>query len=355
MERLEQDLRRMLRDPQRSVVCPPDIVERVHTGMARRRARRRIRAASAAALGVVLVAGVAGVAAVLARDGRPASPGVVPWLDAPVAPYTAPPNVTPSPRPAALACRGPDLRLVGVDTEGATGHTGTFVHVQNTGPNRCTLAGSPELTGLNGTDTRAPIPAEAGTFFDQLYGGERPATIDPREQAALTIETSYTCDGGAPASTTTYREVRIKLPDGTAFDVENRLGSTCPFRIGTWYRAVQPPPEPPEPWPTLQARLEGVPATVRAGEPFEYAVELVNTGPADVTLDPCPAYAEGVADTLANYRLNCAAASVIPAGGTVRFAMRLDVGADVPEGPAKMLWSLHGSIVAAGTGLTVIR
>jgi hypothetical protein len=35
--------------------------------------------------------------------------------------------------------------------------------------------------------------------------------------------------------------------------------------------------------------------------------------------------------------------------------MRLHVDTDVPAGHTKMLWSLHGSTVAAGTGVTVIR
>ena len=353
IDRLEQDLRRVLRDPRRSPTPPPDLVERVRTGMAQRRARRRTAAAAAA---VLAVAAVAGVAAVLTRDARPASPGVVPWLDAPVAPYSPPPPSAVPPRPTATACQGADLRLAGVDREGATGRTGTFVHVQNTGPSRCTLSGSPQLTGLTGTGARARIAAEHGTFFD--YPPEtqqRPATIDPREQATLTIETSYTCEGGAPASTTTYRRVQIRLLDDATFDVADRLGSSCPFRIGSWYRPVQPPAEPPEPWPTLQARLEGLPATVHAGQPFDYVVELANTGPADVRLDPCPAYTEALGGTHADYRLNCQAGPVVPAFGTVRFAMRLDVDTDVPSGPAKMLWSLHGSTVAAGTGVTVIH
>jgi hypothetical protein len=352
MDRLEQDLRRVLRDPPRSPTSAADIVERVHAGMARRRTRRRAVAASAVALAVLLVVGVS---AVITRDGSPTSADIVPWLDAPVAPYSPAPPVISSPRPTAPACRGADLRLVGVDREGATGHTGDFVQVENAGPSRCTLSGSAELTGLDGAGTRVTIPAESGTFFDWPDMQERPATIDPHEQATLTVETSMSCDGGAPASTTSYRRVQIKLPDGTAFKVADRLDSTCPFRIGTWYRAVQPPPEPPEPWPTLQARLNGVPATVRAGEPFDYVVELANTGSADVMLDPCPAYTQALAGTSADYRLNCAAASVIPAGGSVRFAMRLTVGPDVPAGPAKMLWSLHGSAVAAGTEITVTR
>jgi hypothetical protein len=360
MDRLEQDLRRILRDPRRSLSPAPDIVQRVHAGMARRRARRRAvaaasAAASAAALAVILAAGVS---AVLTGDGRPDSAGVVPWLDAPVAPYSPVPSATPSPRPAAPACRGADLRLVGVDREGATGHTGTVVTVENAGPSRCTLSGSPELTGLTGAGSRVPIPTEGGTFFDPLYSGERPATIDPRERAGLTIESSLICSGGAPASTTTYRRVRIRLADGTTFDVADRLDSTCPFRIGTWYRPMQSPPEPTEPaepWPTLHARLEGVPTTVRAGEPLDYVVELANTGATDLTLDPCPAYAEVLGSARADYRLNCAAVAVIPAGGSVRFAMRLDVGASVPSRPAKLVWSLHGSAVAAGTALTVLR
>jgi hypothetical protein len=352
-DRLDQDLRRVLRDPQRSPTASPDLVERVRAGMARRRARRRMAVATAA---VFAVAAVAGVAAALTPDGRPASPGVVPWLDAPVAPYSPPPPATSSPWPTAPACQGAHLRLAGVDREGATGHTGTFAHVQNTGRSRCSLSGSPQLTGLTGAGARVRIPAEQGTFFDYPpQTQQRPATIDPNEQAVLTIETSYSCAGGAPASTTTYGRVQIRLPDGATFDVADRLDSSCPFRIGTWYRPVQPPPEPAEPWPTLQARLQGVPATVHAGAPFDYIVELANTGPADVTLGPCPAYAQALAGTRADYRLNCQARPVIPAGGSVRFAMRLDVRTDVPAGPAKMLWSLHGSSVAAGTEVTVIR
>ena len=94
---------------------------------------------------------------------------------------------------------------------------------------------------------------------------------------------------------------------------------------------------------------------MRAGESLDYVVELANTGTADVTFDPCPAYAEALGGTRADYRLNCAAAALIPAGGSVRFAMRLDVDADVPSGPAKLVWSLHGSVVAAGTVVTVIH
>jgi Domain of unknown function (DUF4232) len=352
-DRLEQDLQRVLRDPRRSPTAAPDIVERVRAGMARRRARRRAAAATAA---VLAVAAVAGLSTVLTRDGRPASPGVVPWLDAPVTPYSPPPPATEPPRPAARACLGGDPRLAGVDREGATGHTGTFVHLQNTGRSRCTLAGSPQLTGLTAPGARVPIPAEHGTFFDSPpETQQRPATIDPTEQAVLTIETSLGCAGGAPASTRTYRRVQIGLPDGATFQVADRLDSSCPFRIGTWYRPTPQPLEPPEPWPTLQARLQGVPATVHPGQPFDYVIELTNTGPASVPLNPCPAYTEALGGTRGDYRLNCQAGTVIPAFGSMRFAMRLNVGTDVPSGPAKLLWALHGSTVAAGTEVTVTR
>jgi len=179
-DRLKQDLRRVLRDPQRPPIPPPDIVERVHTGMAQRRTRRRAATVVAA---VLAVAAVAVVSAVLTRGARPASAGVVPWLDAPVAPYSPPPP-TVSRRPNAAVCRGADLRLAGVDGECATGHTGTFVHMQNTGRSRCTLSGSPQLTGLTGAGARVPIPAERGTFFDsrQRRNSGRPRSTRPSKR-----------------------------------------------------------------------------------------------------------------------------------------------------------------------------
>lgn len=352
MDRLEQDLRRLLRDPPRSPASAPDVTERVRSGMARRRVRRHTVAASAVALAMAVAAGVS---AVLIRDGRTTSTSsdTVPWLDAPVAPYTSPPPVRSSAKPTARACGRADLRLVGIDTEGATGHTGNFVQVENAGPSRCTLSGSPKLSGLDRAGTRATIRAESGTFFDSPDSQERPATIDPHERATLTIETSMSCNGGAPASTTTYRQVQIRLPDGTSFDVANRLDSSCPFRIGTWYRPVQPPPEPPEPWAALQARLTDVPTTVRAGRPFDYVVELTNAGSTDIVLDPCPAYTQAVGDTSTDYQLNCAAASAIRTGESMRFGMRLNVDAHVTPGPTKMSWSLHGSTVAAAAEITV--
>jgi len=350
MDRLEQDLRRVLRDPPGSPVTPPDIVARVHTGMARRRARR-----GAAAVSVLAVTALtaAGVGAVLIPDRRADSVGVVPWLDATVPPYTPSP-VTPTARAVAPACRGAHLELAGVATEGAAGRAGTFVKIGNAGDSRCTLSGTPDLTGLDGTGARVRIPVESGTSFDERDTHPGPATIDPGEWAVVSIETSGSCDGPSGAATT-YRQVQIRFPDRTAFDIADELSSSCPFRGGTWYPAVPPVPEPPEPWPTLRARLDGIPAAVRAGESFDYVVELANAGSAEVTLDPCPAYTEVLGRFVGDYQLDCDTVSAIPAGGTVRFAMRLDVGANAPAGLMKLWWGLHGSGVGAGAVVTVLR
>lgn len=68
------------------------------------------------------------------------------------------------------ACRGTELRIVAVDQEGAGGHLGTFISVENVGEAMCTLSGTPELTALAGASARSRIAAEDGTFFDQWTG-----------------------------------------------------------------------------------------------------------------------------------------------------------------------------------------
>jgi len=136
------------------------------------------------------------------------------------------------------ACRGADLRLAGVEIDGAGGHLGRFVNVTNVGRRECTLSGTPELSGLDDTGARVRIPVEAGTFFDWPEAARQPATIHPMERGAITIETSTTCGAGAATEPAVYRRVEIRLRDGATFAVAAQLRSRCPVRMGTWYRAA---------------------------------------------------------------------------------------------------------------------
>lgn len=154
------------------------------------------------------------------------------------APADSPSTGSASEPRAAPTCRGADLRLHGVDTEGAGGHLGRFVHVVNVGRGECTVRGVAALTALDSSGTRIRIPTEDGTFFDGADVAQRPATIQPGDWAALAIETSVSCDAAAATEPTTYRRLQIRLPDGTAFEVAAKLVSTCPIRVGTWYRAT---------------------------------------------------------------------------------------------------------------------
>jgi hypothetical protein len=82
-------------------------------------------------------------------------------------------------------------------------------------------------------------------------------------------------------------------------------------------------------------------------------VTLANPTGRAVALSPCPSYEEfiglpgaQVSASASYYYLNCQAAPVIPADGSVTFAMRIQV----PDGTglAKFLWQLQATTVARG-------
>src|SRR6266536_2702214 len=227
--------RRVLRDPQRPPIPPPDIVERVHTGMAQRRTRRRAATVVAA---VLAVAAVAVVSAVLTRGARPLRRRRALAGRAGRAVQSPAADRVPPAQRRGLPGRGPAAgrrrrrvrdrphRHLRPHAE----HRPQSLHVVRLPPADRTYRRRRPGTHPSRARDLLRLPPETQ---------QRPATIDPAEQAGLTIETSYTCEGGAPASTTTYRRVRIRLADGATFDIADRLGSSCPFRIGTWYRPVQ--------------------------------------------------------------------------------------------------------------------
>jgi hypothetical protein len=91
-------------------------------------------------------------------------------------------------------------------------------------------------------------------------------------------------------------------------------------------------------------------------EPLHYTVTLINISGAPVVLAPCPSYTEIVGDkaALASYQLNCIAARVIPAGGSITFAMVLDLPASPPVDRQRMLWILDWPFPVEAQGTVTI-
>jgi hypothetical protein len=116
-------------------------------------------------------------------------------------------------------------------------------------------------------------------------------------------------------------------------------------RFGVPADVVSVPDPPSSP---LTARING-PTTASAGHTLNYTVTLANPSSSDVQLSPCPAYDEYVGSgttvwvaTVLHYYLNCDATTVIPAGGSLTFEMRLALPANQPAGTAKFGWDVQG-------------
>ncbi len=101
----------------------------------------------------------------------------------------------------------------------------------------------------------------------------------------------------------------------------------------------------------LRATFVRVPKAVRLGEDLRYVIALHNASDEDVSLNPCPAYYSAWGESATAYfafgYLNCPdAPPEIPADGTVRFEMVLDMPHDLDgldRFPGTIIWRLQGS------------
>jgi hypothetical protein len=284
----------------------------------------RIISALAVTLAAVLVA-----ACTAPRTTPLAQNTPIAWLDAPTAPPTAPGPPTPA---AARTCTAADLPATTTFREGngISQSVSYIVELRNVGPSACTLDTRPQLT-------RTDVQGQTRTVPTAPWGtSTSPATIAPGETASVLIVWQHGCDG----ATLTYEGIslveagkRIAVPGLT-------LSGTCPtVALGMW----QPPQEadptpPPLRFGTVGALLDA-PATAHAGETLDYVVTLTNPSQATLPLAPCPVYREMIYKQMLTYLLNCPAAG-LPAGGSVRFAMRIAVPDYTPTGHYRLQWMI---------------
>lgn len=344
MNGIEDELRQLFADPRRTPPGWPDATGRVHAGMRRRRRRR---AAIGTAVVALVISAVAGLSLAVLRDTRhqpvdPAPP-VIPWVDLPPSEQ---PSVTLSPRAATAACRTADLVLDRIEDGAAAGTRYRRVLVRNTGLDRCTLAGRPVLLGTASPGGERVISTlSAGDPVE--VPNATPAAIDPGESAVVTVMTYGACLDGRKESN--VQAVRLRLPDGGEIALRTSLNTTCGVGLSQWQR---PAPRPPavSPFAALVASLDA-PPVIRTGETLEFVVTLTNPTGADVVLSPCPNYLVSLTAPVkagGSHQLNCAA-TVVPAHGRLRFAMRMGIPV-LPGyiGPTTLQWTLDDGTIADG-------
>jgi hypothetical protein len=351
---LEQRLRRVLIDDRLALPAFPDPVARVAAGIDRRRRWRRIIGAALATLLALLGSVMLRVTAFApAEPGPEVSPSLaaVPWLDDPISPGELSP--APTPRASARPCTAADLAPTATvhDDGAAAGSHFTTIAVAHVGTTRCTLAGSARLIATNmATGKRASVPTQPSSFHngDDL---QSPATIDPGELAMIGMVTGGGCDGGA--TMTTYTNVTLETL-GREYPLAGlTLATACVLQVSDWYFEPPSQPQPVPRYAGLTAVIEA-PATVRAGSTLDFVVTLTNPTDAPIALDPCPVYSTGFFKGGGFYHLNCAVRD-IPAHGSVRFAMRIQVVDYTPLGPTQLRWEILEAGDSSAAGQTSVE
>lgn len=271
--------------------------------------------------------------------------GAVPWVDDPAQPYQAPPAPTPTadarPTGHARACTAADVAVRVEHRNGATGQTEYPLTFRNTSTSTCVLSGYPHVVASE--PGRPSVSATAGSFFD--FGST--ANMAPGQVTGLGVETDTECaarPGGANPGPP-YHRLTVTLPGGGTVSVNEPDGFdvACGLKVTHFFVDLPSDPAPAhDPLSDLTVGLQ-LPASVRAGGTLVYVAELTNPTEQPVSLDRWPSYVEtttGPVPAEAAYQLNCGPVGVIPARGTVRFAMRLTIPATAPAGPLTLRWEL---------------
>jgi hypothetical protein len=315
----------------------------VEPGITPRR-RRRLLVSTAA---TVLVVGTAVAGASLIAHRR--SPSTTAVGAEPVA---APQILRRSPRPDRQPCRLDNVDSVDWIVQSAPWGLSTGLALRPNNSERCTLAGTPQLSGVN-TTTGASEPIAAADVgpLDTGVARQFPATVDPGEPARLEIRGNKCPAGQEPRS---YRNLVVtvgakKLP----LPRSRRLTGVCGADVSQWFV------EPPMLYAALNAKLQA-PAALRAGQDFAYTVQIDNVFARDYPLPSCPTFRFGIAATEVGpwQRVNCTQTS-IDGHDSSTFTLHGQIPLDTKPGRRKLTWMAvmstgEATIADLGTdGMTV--
>ena len=219
-----------------------------------------------------------------------------------------------------------------------------FLTLENTGENVCTLPGPPTVV-VAATDGTVQ-QAEPGAFQGHAV------TLSPGELADFVIGAPvWPCPSPSDGQVFgNYLTIHLAPGDSGVRLPSEGIDMQCtdPQVLDFEDRRDAPSTDPRA---ALTADLAPSSQAV-AGKVFEYTVTLSNPTYSDIKLEPCPSYTEALNGQEQTLLLNCQYAPVIPAKGSVSFAMQIPVPADTPPGLAKLGWWLN-FYGGASTGLNL--
>ena len=289
----------------------------------------------AALFAVVVAAGVACSGAEPTSAGRtpadqpvPAGP-VVPWRDLP--PPTDLPFPIPAPEPVVTApgCRAADLSIELGHSNAGTAHATKTVIFRNVSAGPCSLTGYPDAVAMFGGEVVGAV-AE-GTIVPDPHASR---DLLPGDSAVAVLVTSTGCRTSGSPDRRSDRIV-FRFEDGD-IGVDLSMSLLCHLGVSR-FGSDHADPDTHAPYESLEARLL-LPESVRVGDDLRFVVAVTNPTATPVSLDRCPgwryqAVQDGTplvfsADT--ERQFDCAAAPVIPAGGTVRYEMQVALPGATP-------------------------
>jgi hypothetical protein len=273
---------------------------------------------------------------------------------------TVPPQLQPVVTAPAPPCPAAAMRVDGSGFQFApaiSGGTGE-VRLRNTGSSACRLTGRPDVQAVGAvpapTQQQTPLPAEPPTFPTVVPADSALQSVPPGAAVTLAVDWRNWCVPAASTTPVPPKAIRLTLPASAgSIDVGYNAVPPCdsPAAAATLgVRPFQPAPLPTTtPWTSsvVQAAIQPLSGgagqlTGRRGETVRFAVQLRNPSTAAIPFERCPLVVEMLAPagTPEVHQLNCGAAGQLPAGGSLRFEMRIQIPPDAPTGSNGLFWEL---------------
>jgi hypothetical protein len=254
-------------------------------------------------------------------DGATSGGGVVPWVELPPVHQSE----------STTSCAADDI-VVATGKAGAWhGMTTQQIVLRNTGDVRCEL--SPR-------EISAAVTTRAGDqpIVDMSGVADAAADLDPGQAAQLQLGTPESC-GDTPV--TIAHDVSVTLDGGTPVQVSDAwlaIGCADPRALDF----LADPTEPATENLSLSASIGDL-GPAAGGHPLTFTVTLANHAQTPISFANCPNYLVGLkyAEVSAAHQLNCDDVTEIPSGGSITYAMQIDIPTTTPETDL-LTWQLQG-------------
>ncbi|MDX6227561.1 MAG: hypothetical protein QOI76_951 [Frankiales bacterium] len=297
--------------------------------------------------------------AMTAPPSAQASPSAawdIAWVALPMPAPSVPAPLPTTPPPAgAPACTNDQLAAKSLGYSGVSQDDGDVIDVRNMSARTCLLDG-PVHAILYG---KGAPPLEVSGVGRDFPSREASFDMNPGASTNVSFHATSGCLS-APAkgvAAIPVTSASIAIPSGGSVTVTGlNMPRACGITVDRFTQELPEPTYPPAPLQGAKMYLQA-PATVRAGQTFDFVVTLANPTGAPITMTPCPGYAESMsAGTTSKgvYGLNCAGHTSLAPHQRLRFQMRMQVGADAASGPATLYWNVAELVTGARAGLMVI-